>query len=118
MRVRDEINDDEASSDGRRARLADVQRLETALAQAAGQLKAMQEFLSKRDETPVPKAQFYAQFYVMSVLSGRNFKHLRHMADSAWKSYTDSMDGKPAPTLSEIYGSSASAESPSNDNPV
>lgn len=107
MRVRDEMNDDESISDGRRARLADVQRLEAALADATGQLKAMQEFLNKRDETPIPKAQFYAQFYAMSVLSGRNFKHLRHLSDSAWESYLDAMNGKPAPTIGEIYGTTA-----------
>lgn len=107
MRARDEMTDDDPSTDGRRARLADVQRLETALANASGQLEAMQNALEHLDERPIPKAQFYAQFYMMSVLSGRNIKHLRVLADSAWKSYMEAMAGKPAPTLEEIYGPSA-----------
>ncbi len=88
MRVRDEQNDDDSISDNRRARLADLQRLEAALSEATGQLKAM-------------------QFYMMSVLSGRNIKHLRNLADAAWESYIGAMDGKPAPTLQEIYGPAA-----------
>lgn len=107
MRVRDEQNDDDSIPDNRRARLADLQRLEAALSEATGQLKAMQAFLGSRDETPIPKAQFYAQFYMMSVLSGRNIKHLRNLADAAWESYIGAMDGKPAPTLQEIYGPAA-----------
>lgn len=101
MRIdRPESADAEGTGDGRRARLADVQRLETALADAVGQLKVLQDLIKKREETPIPKSEFYGNFYAMCALSGKSAKHFRAWADEAWRSYISAMQAKPSDEVS------------------
>lgn len=104
MRIeRDDEN--EGSGDNRRARLVDLHRLESALNEATGRLKALEDFLAHRDSAPVSRSQFYAQFYSMAALSGKSAKHFRVWCDDAWESYQEALTRSPRRTLDELYGS-------------
>lgn len=100
----DDNDNTDPRDDARRARLVDLHRLESALAEATGRLKALEDFLAHRDSAPVSRSQFYAQFYSMAALSGKSAKHFRVWCDDAWASYQEALTMSPRRTLDELYG--------------
>lgn len=108
MRIdRDESDNNNEREDGRRARLADLTRLESALSEATGRLKAIEDFIARRDSEPVSRSMFYAHFYSMAALSGKSAKHFRVWCDDAWASYLEAMTCSPRRTLDQLYGSAS-----------
>lgn len=107
MRIeRPDLSDNDSPGDGRRARLADLQRLELALSEAAGRLKAIEDFISRRDNEPIPRGQFYGQFYAMCALSGKSAKHFRAWADEAWRTYLAALSDSPKSEIQQGFGDS------------
>lgn len=104
MRLDPEDGQSDFQSDGRRARLADVQRLESAIVEATARLKTLEEFIAKRDNSPISRGEFYGHVYAMAALAGKRPGAIRDWADLAWKSYQDALTDAPRPTLEEVYG--------------
>lgn len=107
MRIDPEESSQDTSTDGRRARLADVQRVESALIEATARLKAMEEFIANRDSAPISRSQFYAQIYAMAILAGKRPNFIRDVADIAWESYNEALNRVPRKTIDDMYGSNA-----------
>jgi hypothetical protein len=117
MRIDPDDSAPDNQTDGRRARLADVQRLESALAEASARLKAIEEFVSNRDNAPISRSQFYAQIYAMSALVNKRPQFIRDWADLAWSGYQDALNNKPRMTIQEVYGEKAPEPNmPSNES--
>lgn len=99
------------NSDGRRARMADVNRLSAQVAALEAKVDSLTDALVKRDAEPVGKAQFYGQFFAMATLGGRKAQHLRAECDQAWGFYLDAMSGKPRIPLGGTPGADYSVPS-------
>lgn len=106
-----DAGDEAVGQDGRRARLADLQRLEALLNVVEGKLEEVQRELAGRDTAPVSRSIFYANFYTFSALAGKAKPHvLRADADQAWEAYQEALTCAPRRTLDEVYGGKAPAK--------
>lgn len=113
----DQSSDDnvEFGSDGRRARLADLQRLEGRLAEAMGLIKALEQREAERETKPLSKPMFMAQVYAMSALAGKNVKHIRVFAEESYRDYCEALAGVPRKSLDEIYGGLQAPSAPMHE---
>lgn len=101
----DEVEGDGLDGDRRRARFADLARVEALLNQAMGRIAALEALLERQRSEPVSKPEFYARFYANIALSDpKNAKHARTFCDQAWTGYQEALACKPRTTLEQMYG--------------
>ncbi len=96
-----EDQDDVATEDRRRVKLADLHRMEGLLNQAAGRLAEVEKALLVKDEGRMPRAEFYGRA-IAGMAGSLNHKQWRDLADKAWATYCDAMDGVPRKSLDDL----------------
>ena len=100
------------TGDRRRARLADLQRLKTAMNKAEGEIAAMRELIEARDSKPIAKSTFYAQYFIASVLSTKGGSALaqRQRCEEAWGHYCSALANEPVPSIEDVWRMNHPAE--------
>lgn len=90
------------TEDRRRAKLADIHRLEAAVAKAEGTLAAME----KAPDRPISKTQFYNLAFpaLLAADGARGIKFIRRNAAYAYSEYLLAVAGADFPSMDEVYG--------------
>lgn len=92
----------EGGQDRRRARMADLLRLETAITVATAKVEALEALLAKSATEPVNRSQFYANFFASATLAGiQKPGVVRDRADLAWATYLEALAGTPRRSIEE-----------------
>lgn len=93
----------EGGTDRRRAKMADVLRLEQAMLRAEGATAEMKRLLEQRDTQPISRTQFYATFFGNAAINNPSkAKHFRSWCDEAWAAYQHAMSGAPRVSIEDM----------------